>query len=170
MNKLIIKESVRQMLKEQEAVQQATAKWENDAPAEYTQKLTRFFGEPRVLSEGGYAEWINVAGFKRVSVRDEYVLHTFPQKHYDFVYSTRELSVPTEMYSDFGEVTGSIIIDGLKKEVTARCGDIVANAITIGFVEDVLAGEEEPDKEVYGNRIMETVVPEWFDDPMNEIE
>jgi hypothetical protein len=168
--KRLIKESIRHVLKEQEAVQEATAKWENDPPAEYTQKLTRFFGSPRVLSEEGYAEWINIAGFKRVYVRDEYVLHDFPENHHDFVYSTRELAVPAELYSDFGKVTGSIIIDGLKNEVTARCADIVANAITIGFIEDVLSGEEKPDKRIYGKRIMNTDVPKWFDDPMNEIE
>jgi len=33
-------------------------------------------------------------------------------------------------------VTGSIIVDLLKQEVTARCGDVTANAITLGFVQD----------------------------------
>lgn len=165
----LIRENVRQFLKEQQEVMKKTSQWTHDPPAEYTRKLAEHYGEPRVLSENGYAEWINVAGFSKVYVRDEYVQHTFPQEHYDFVYSTRKLSVPPRLYSDFAEVTGSIIIDGLKNEVTARCGDIVANAITLGFVEDVLAGKQAPDKEEYGRRINETVVPEWFDDPMNEI-
>jgi len=165
-----IKENVRRVIREQERVREATERWTHDPPAEYTQKLAETFGEPKVLSENGYAEWINVAGFKRICVRDEYVVHNFPMTHYDFVYSTREIEVPNELYSEFAGVTGSIIIDGLKKEVTARCGDIVANAITLGFVEDVVKGRETPDKEEYGRRIKETEVPWWFDDPMNEIE
>jgi hypothetical protein len=166
----IVKENVKQILKEQEEVREATSQWQHDWPSKYTRMLTERFGSPRVLSKDGYAEWINVAGFKRVYVRDEKITHNFPETHYDSVYSTREIHVPDRLYSDFANVTGSIIMDGLKKEVTARCADIVANAITLGFVEDVVAGRQAPDKKEYGRRINETVVPGWFDDPLNEIE
>ena len=51
-------------------------------------------------------------------------------------------------------MTGSIIIDGLKGTVTARCGDLVANDKTINFVLDVVKGNTEATKEEYAKRIL----------------
>ena len=59
-----------------------------------------------------------------------------------------------ELFKQFAGVTGSIIIDGLKGTITARCGDLVANDITINFVLDVVAGKIKPDKEEYAKRIL----------------
>jgi len=165
----IIKEELKKKLVEQKEISRKVSDWNYQTAADYVKKLYEHFNYPAVLSENGYAEWRNIAGFKRISVRDENVYHDFPKEHYDFVYSTKEINVPAELYSDFGEVTGSIIIDGLKKEVTARCGDIVANAVTLGFVEDVLGGDIDPSKNEYARRINNLVIPDWFNDPMNEI-
>ena len=60
------------------------------------------------------------------------------------------------MFEDFAKVTGSIIIDGLKGTVTARCGDLVANDVTINFVLDVVAGKTEPSRDEYKKRILAT--------------
>jgi hypothetical protein len=65
-------------------------------------------------------------------------------------------TIPTQLFEDFAKVTGSIIIDGLKGTVTARCGDLVANDVTIKFVLDVVAGDIKPDKEIYAKRILAT--------------
>lgn len=165
----IVNDVTQNVLLEQKEISEALQSWEHEDAKKYVEKLYSYFGVPEVLSEGGYVEWKNIAGFKRVSVRDEKVYHDFPKDHYDFVYSTKEIKVPSDLYSDFGGVTGSIIIDGLKKEVTARCGDIVANAVTLGFVEDVLDNDINPTKDEYARRINELVVPDWFDDPMNEM-
>ena len=51
-------------------------------------------------------------------------------------------------------MTGSIIVDGLKGEVTARCGDLVANDITLQFVLDSINGKIEPTKDEYAKRIL----------------
>ena len=48
------------------------------------------------------------------------------------------------------------IIDGLKGEATARCGDTVANDVTLQFVLDSIDGKIEPTKEEYKNRILPT--------------
>ena len=42
----------------------------------------------------------------------------------------------------------------MKGEVTARCGDTVANDVTLNFVLDSINGKIEPSKEEYGNRIL----------------
>ena len=49
-----------------------------------------------------------------------------------------------------------IIVDGLKGEVTARCGDLIANDVTLNFVVDSINGNTIPSKEEYAKRILET--------------
>ena len=58
----------------------------------------------------------------------------------------------------------SIIVDQLKNEVTERCGDIIANAITVGFVQKLVDGKIKPEdsEEEYKNHILEGMVPNWF--------
>ena len=63
-------------------------------------------------------------------------------------------TIEPDLVGKFAGVTGSIIVDGLKGEVTARCGDTVANDVTLNFVLDCINGKAEPSKEEYGNRIL----------------
>lgn len=141
--------------------------WQYDNAREYVKKLIEVTGPPKYIT-GETAVWKNIAGFDRVIVRDESVPHEFPAKHIDFVYSTKKIEVPPELHDDLANVTGSIIIDGLKGEVTARCGSIVANAVTLGFVEDVVKGSTEPTKDEYARRIMNHITPPWFEDILGE--
>ena len=100
----------------------------------------------------------------KVYIVDESVKHSFPAEHRDYVYTTYTVpewqqdegkhNIDTELFKQFAGVTGSIIIDGLKGTVTARCGDLVANDITINFVLDVVRGKVEPKKEEYAKRIL----------------
>ena len=62
------------------------------------------------------------------------------------------------------EASESIIVDQLKNEVTARCADIVANAITLGFVQKLVKGEidDKKSKEEYEKHILQGIKPEWF--------
>jgi hypothetical protein len=82
------------------------------------------------------------------------------------------IDVPADMLDTLGHVTGSIIYDGLKKEVTARCGDLYANAATLGFVKDMVDGKVSTDfeeaKKEYANRIQEAPLPDWYPDTMEE--
>ena len=88
--------------------------------------------------------------------------------HKDYVYSTRKIAVPPKFASVFANVTESIIIDGLKKEVTARCGALIKNAVTLGFVEDMIKGKISSSvpaaKKEYSKRIMGNITPKWFKD------
>ncbi len=66
--------------------------------------------------------------------------------------------------------SGSIINDGLKGEVTARCGTLYANAVTLGFVEDLAKGKIAPEAvhETYAEYILNGKLPKWYKNKLSE--
>ena len=142
----------------------------------YLEELLELLGEPTYKSSKEYG-WYNptlpkqYGNYKmlttkvdKVFIIDEAIPHSFPADHIDFCYTTYAVpewkpkdgkhTIDVELFKQFAGVTGSIIIDGLKGTITARCGDLVANDITINFVLDVVAGKIKPDKEEYAKRIL----------------
>lgn len=127
-------------------------KWENTEPANYVKHLQKFFGEPDELTNKR-AIWHNQDGFKRIEVLDEFILHSSPVPHYDYVYSYVDLKVPHDLSDDLAKSSESILIDHLKGEVGARCASLSANAVTIQYVIDVVEGNIKPSKTEYETRI-----------------
>lgn len=135
-----------------EAVDSLLSQWKNKEPAEYTTHLQKFFGRPDELTVNR-AVWYNVDGFKRVEVLDEYILHSSPVPHYDYVYSYVDLKVPHNLSNALADSSESILLDHLKGEVGARCASLSANVVTIQYVMDVVEGNVKPSKEEYEKRI-----------------
>ena len=127
--------------------------WDHPESAEYSQYLEKTFGAPDEFTNE-QTVWHNIDGFKRVVCRDEYILHCCPAPHYDFVYSYVDLEVPENLSDELANCSGSILIDHLKNEVGARCGSLTANATTLNFVMDVVAGRTEATEEEYEKRIL----------------
>ena len=141
-------------LPEHEIVREADySKWDHPEAADYSKFLEKTFGEPDEATKE-QTVWQSIDGFKRVVVKDEYILHGSPAPHYDFVYSYVDLEVPEELSDELAKCSGSILIDHLKNEVGARCGSLTANAVTLNFVMDVVAGRTEPEKKEYERRIL----------------
>ena len=141
-------------LPESEIVREADySAWDHKEPVAYAEHLAKTFGEPDEHTKE-QAVWHNVDGFKRIVVRDEYILHGSPAPHYDFIYSYIDLEVDEDLSDELAKCSGSILIDHLKNEVGARCGSITANATTLNFCLDVVAGRTEPTKEEYEKRIL----------------
>jgi hypothetical protein len=88
--------------------------WENEEPRDFVEDLTKKLGAPNELTNKR-AVWYNKDGFKRIEVKDEYILHHSPLPHYDYVYSTIDLHVPKKFVRVFAESSESILIDLLKK-------------------------------------------------------
>jgi hypothetical protein len=128
------------------------SQWNNTEPANYVTHLQKFFGIPDELSKYR-AVWHDVDGFKRVEVLDEFILHSSPVPHYDYVYSYVDLKVSHDLSDDLAKSSESILIDHLKGEVGARCASLSANAVTIQYVIDVVEGNITPSKSEYENRI-----------------
>jgi hypothetical protein len=148
--------------------------WENQEPVRFTRSLTKQFGKPDEQTSS-QAVWFAKDGFKRIVVKDEYVMHCCPGPHYDFVYSTIDLHVPKKFVRVLAESSESIILDLLKNEVTARCASLSPNAVTINYVIDVVTGRVEGSKDEYETRIKSlwkgklAPDPEWWPDSTNEV-
>lgn len=127
--------------------------WDHKEAVSYSQYLESHFGKPDEFTNE-QTVWHNIDGFKRVVCRDEYILHGSPKPHYDFVYSYIDLEIPEDLSDELAKCSGSILIDHLKNEVGARCGSLTANATTLNFCLDVVAGRAEPVKEEYERRII----------------
>ena len=145
--------------------------FKNKDADKYLDELMDMLGKPTYESDKEYG-WYDVTlkdpymvkNLDKVYIIDESVPHSFPAQHRDYVYSTYSVpewkpkdgkhTIDTDLFKQFAGVTGSIIIDGLKGTVTARCGDLVANDITINFVLDVVKGKVKPEKEEYAKRIL----------------
>ena len=127
--------------------------WVNKEPVEYAKHLTKTFGQPDELTDSQLC-WFSKDGFKRIVIKDEYILHGSPAPHYDFIYCYIDLKVPESMATALAESSGSIMVDYLKGEVGARCGSITANATTLNYCLDAVAGRVTPSKQEYEKRIL----------------
>ena len=148
--------------------EEALKYWNFEGAIGTVKKLAHAFGNPTGMSIYD-AEWGHIAGFSKVWVIDESIPHDFPTPHQDWLYSERQIAVPPNLYKDLANVSGSIMIDGQRGTVTARCQSLVKNAVTLGFVEDVVNGTTKPTPEEYAKRIEGNIVPEWFQDTLSEL-
>ena len=144
--------------------------WKHSLPKETITKYILNFGLPYDVGKDSVI-WKDIAGFDTTWVLDEQIKHTHPIDHIDFVYSTLKIpGIKPEHVCIISQATGSIFIDMLKQEATARCHYLVKNAVSLGFVQDVVAGKitMENSREEYGRRILSNVYLDWFKDPLNE--
>ena len=149
--------------------------WKHEKAKNFANVLISKYGEPNVkggrmllwhdlklIDEENYQ--YKIKDVDKVYIIDEHIEHSFPADHIDFVYTMIKIpkiqakagrsTIEPDLVGKFAGVTGSIIVDGLKGEVTARCGDLVANDVTLQFVLDSINGKIEPTKEEYGKRIL----------------
>jgi len=165
---------------EEKKIHPKVSHWKNEMAQKYAsillekygddgEKYDTIFGDSMIMWKD--VELIDEEKYKykvrkidKLYVLDEHIEHSFPADHIDYVYSTLKIpkiqakdgksTIDPDLVGKFAGVTGSIIVDGLKGEVTARCGDTVANDVTLNFVLDAINGKVEPTKEEYGKRIL----------------
>ena len=161
----------KQFIEEQKS-SDVTKNWRHEDAKTYATALVKVFGEPDEMSETRLS-WNSIEPpFDKVWIVDESIPHEFPSPHRDYVYSSMKIDVPTDLLDILGHASGSIIYDGLKKEVTARCGSLYANAATFGFVRDLVDGKVKKNKDQakkeYSARIKSKPLPEWYPNSMEE--
>ena len=167
---------------EKQKIHKLVSNWKNKKAQKYASVLLDKYGDDGEKYDTIFGDsmimWKNVKlideekyqykvkKIDRLYIIDESITHSFPADHIDYCYSTLKISqiqakdgkstINPDLVGKFAGVTGSIIIDGLKGEATARCGDTVANDVTLNFVLDCINGNTIPSKEEYAKRILET--------------
>ncbi len=102
--------------------------------------LVQRLGQPNIIIPGRL-EWNQrLPRIIKLVLLDENIPHSFPMPHNDFVYSTSAIKVTPDQACALAHVSGSIIVDQLKGQVTARCGALIKNQVTLGFVDDYVNG------------------------------
>ena len=147
-------------------------KWVNKDAENYVGVLFDTFGDALYYGEG-IIKYQNIAGFDEVMVKDESIKHDFPTPHKDFVYSYMKLNNSQveklkNYISSFSIVTGSISFDPLKRIVRARCGMLIKNAVTLGFITDGLETPMLINKDAYSRRIINNEYPSWYKNELDE--
>ena len=162
-------------LAEEMKPEDSLSKWKHDDAKGYAEKLIKKYGQPDEVTET-MLKWNSLGSFgkgeRETYIIDESIPHAFPKPHRDYVYTVMNIKVPSDMLDTLGHVTGSIIYDGLKEEVTARCGSLYANAATLGFVRDMVEGKVTTDKDgakkEYADRIAKDPLTKTYDNKMDE--
>jgi hypothetical protein len=111
----------------------SVSNWHHKRPKEYFKKCIELFGEPVYVANVKYGQalWKTKGLFTQHILIDEDVKHCVPRPHHDYFYSSVKFFVPKNKICDVLKISGSLNYDGLKKELTARCGGIGANYATI---------------------------------------
>ena len=165
----VLLENWRQYLNEEKDISVIDS-WEHEDAKKYAKKLIEDYGEPDVVADKMVLWEDGISEFDKVYVKDESIEHDSPKPHRDYVYSTMTIDVPEELMEAIAKSSESIIGDQLKNEGTARCADIVANAITLGFVQKLVDGEIKPEDaaEEYEKHILDGIKPDWFKEGLDE--
>ncbi len=139
------------------------------------------FGDPAAITKNSAIWSAPIPKHSVVEVKNEQIPHSWPVDHIDFVYSTRSYKEedgscamsPTHV-GIIAQATGSIFVDQLKCEATARCHYLIKNDVSLRFVQDVISGEGEITienaRDVYADYILSNKMTDKFPDPFNNYE
>lgn len=138
-------------------------------PTKRYHELVQIYGKPKILvrGKGGLAIWTKEQMvalekcYERIIIKDEYIPHGSPKKHYDFLYTVVKYHIPKSKLRSIIGLSDSVMYDQLKKELIVRCHFEGANKATILLVLKIARGEltlsEIKRKKLYGKTIMSTV-------------
>src|SRR6056297_291408 len=139
--------------------------WYHKRPKEYYPKCVKMFGKPTAKdnTRHGFAYWKTTGLFDEHILRDEDVKHCVPRPHHDYFYSSCQFYIPKHRVMDVLKISGSIMYDGLKKMMTARCGGIGANYATLYLGMMVANGDLSIDNvkkgDMYARMIQGKIIP-----------
>jgi hypothetical protein len=122
------------------AIRMLLENWESE-PAERARELVEQYGRPDEVTRNRLI-WHNNGPWKRTEIVNEEVTHNFPRAHNDFLYQTVEFPVPEEKVGEIAGFSGSILIDRVKGELTARCDTEKANMVTLNLVNQIIDGRK----------------------------
>lgn len=133
-----------QAQQQQRQARQVIRNWKPGAQ-KAAQKMIEKYGEPDEVTHQRVV-WHDNGPWKRTEVINEEIPHNFPMPHKDMLYQTIKYETPVEKADDLLEMTGSLIIDRVKGELTARCDAEEANFLSINLAHQIVQGEITPEE------------------------
>jgi hypothetical protein len=85
--------------------------------------------------------WKKNGQWKRSTIYKEPVLHQFPLPHAAYIENTIDYKVPEDKMNDLAKFNGSLVIDHMKGEVSARSRHESLNRLTLNVMHDIVIGK-----------------------------
>jgi hypothetical protein len=123
----------------QQQTETVLEQWE-EAPREKAQELIERYGQPDEVTSNRLI-WHDGDWWKRTEVVNEEIPHNFPEEHRDFLYQTVDYNVPEDKVSDVIALSGSLIIDRVKGELTSRCDSEEHNLLALNLAHQIVQGD-----------------------------
>ncbi len=89
--------------------------------------------------------WHDGLWWKRTEIVNEEVPHNFPEEHTDFLYQTVNYNVPVEKVGELAQLSGSLIVDRVRGELTARSDSERHTLLLLNVADQVIDGRHTPD-------------------------
>lgn len=127
----------------EEGVDALLEEW-NEGPRDLARELIEEYGQPDEATDRRLI-WHNNSFWKRTEIVNEEIFHNFPEGHNEFLYQTVEYNVPIERASDLLSLSGSLLIDRVRGELTSRGDSEETNLLSINLAHQIVEGQHTPE-------------------------
>jgi hypothetical protein len=128
----------------QEGLDKVTETWPQSSKSAI-QSLNGKYGLPSAVTDD-MVVWNNTAPFKRTIVYKEEINHKFPMEHSDILLQTVDYKVPKDKVAQLAKFDGSIIVDRVRGELSARNEREEMNILALNLSDKIVRGEMTPEQ------------------------
>jgi len=82
--------------------------------------------------------WYRNGVWKRTVLHRDPVIHNFPKPYLDYLEQTIDYQVPVDKFSDLAMLSGSLVANRTKGEISSSCDSEAANFLAINIAHDVI--------------------------------
>lgn len=86
--------------------------------------------------------WNNNGPWKKTILFKEEVPHDFPKSHTDLLQKFIDYKTPIDKFEDLAQYDGSVIAEGTKGELSARCDKEEMNFLALNLANDAATGKK----------------------------
>ena len=112
----------------------------NKASKTAAEQMISKYGLPSIASSEMLI-WYNTGPFAQTVVYQQAVPHSFPIPHEDVIQQTIRYRVPRDKIDDLSELDGSLVVDRVKGELSARNDKEEMNYLALNLADKIVRGE-----------------------------
>lgn len=134
--------------------------WKEEARAA-AEEMLQSYGPPDEVTQERLI-WHENGPWVRTEVVNEEIPHNFPAPHMDMLYQSVYYEVPQEKVAELAEFSGSVLVDRVKGELTARCDEEEPNFLSINLAHRIVEGEinAQEARQIYAEAMREEQHPD----------